>query len=591
MTNSSDSALLFFLGAGASVEADVPDTFGLVQEFRKSIRGRTRLRNEITLILRVLREWRSDQGLDDKVDVELLLETLDKLRSRNREVLLRFFKIERYLLSGLLEKEGTIDDLRRFIKKRAVVSASVIHYLKPFLEFIEQFGPLDVFSVNYDTAIEQFCASYKKNLTDGFDFKWNPKSLDEKHDVRLHKLHGSITWFRTQSGEYIKSHTLSERESIELVTGERADSLILYPTQKWEYAEPLLELLVRLGQKLERASCCVVVGYSFRDDQIRRIFWDAAQRNPGLQLVLIGPRASTIYRERLQFYENGQNYSHVPSALNGRVVCLPYKFGSVFGSLRKIQRQLDIGRTFEDLANKERLSDPNRGWEMLMTAVKGYVEGEHVEKVDEIFANTDWDSVVRDWKFEMEVSFKVWIHSLLREAIAWNPNLWAGRFLNSLVLFRNPRIFVDETDVTMNFMANSIATPAKSFYEPVSLLREWIMNLLGVAEGSADILPVVRKLADFEVSLDNLASCFYGWGSTGALQIQEYVDTKVGRQKAISKRLLRESQALKTKASSDTSALKRIVEEIEFARIKNVLSEVEATIHLVKEEMSRHDKT
>jgi hypothetical protein len=190
--------------------------------------------------------------------------------------------------------------------------------------------------VNYDVCIEIFCDAFEKEYVDGFYLKWEPETLRERSDVdiKLYKIHGSIIWFQTDRGNQIKLPIKSEKAEVQLITGEKASTLILYPMRKLEYSEPSMELLMMLKDKLNKVKFAIVVGYSFRDNQIRRIFWDAAKRNKELILILISPSAFKVSEERLLERALG-----VPTELTGRVVCLPYRFESVLHLLKNLYLQ------------------------------------------------------------------------------------------------------------------------------------------------------------------------------------------------------------------------------------------------------------
>ena len=81
-----DKDVVFLLGAGASVDAGVPDTYSFVKEFRNSITDETD-KTTIDKIIDTLKRWK---GSD--IDVELLLDTLTKLDTREKEPLLEFFE-------------------------------------------------------------------------------------------------------------------------------------------------------------------------------------------------------------------------------------------------------------------------------------------------------------------------------------------------------------------------------------------------------------------------------------------------------------------------------------------------------------------
>jgi len=75
---SKSSEVVFFLGAGASVKAGVPDTYSFVQEYKKSLKE-TETGTTIEEVVKTLKEWKGSE-----IDIELLLETLTKLKNREQ---------------------------------------------------------------------------------------------------------------------------------------------------------------------------------------------------------------------------------------------------------------------------------------------------------------------------------------------------------------------------------------------------------------------------------------------------------------------------------------------------------------------------
>jgi len=358
-----NKGIIFFLGAGASVTAGVPDTESFIsgnEGFKKRIEdeGSEEEKKALQAILKILekRNKETSQKYRDfprqikdkkkseeferikfekekfeKIDVELVLETLYKLNNKGVEILpdfydettLKFEEKEESLKS--LEKE-----LRGFIREKTIVSEDKIDYLAPLKEFInkDKYKTLDIFSVNYDTCIEQFCKEYSLRYTDGFELYWHPGLFEKDYDVKLYKIHGSVMWYLTDRGTYVKIPIASnEEDEIELITGETAKTLMVYPMGgKWEYAEPLLELIRRLHVGLENAGVCIIIGYSFRDDYIRRIFFEAAQKNKDLTIFLISPDAGKIYDDKLKIINKDKGK---PSPLEGRVICWNYPIKNV----------------------------------------------------------------------------------------------------------------------------------------------------------------------------------------------------------------------------------------------------------------------
>jgi hypothetical protein len=109
-------------------------------------------------------------------------------------------------------------------------------------------------------------------------------------------VHGSITWSRSQRGKYSRNEIMV-KEAIDpqtnVVTGDIEVPLILYPGKKLEYSEPAFDTLHELKHylKTDEVLYAFVVGYTFRDDHIRKLFHYAAENNPSFVLILISPSA------------------------------------------------------------------------------------------------------------------------------------------------------------------------------------------------------------------------------------------------------------------------------------------------------------
>ena len=398
-TNKQSSQVILFLGAGASIAAGVPDTYLFVTEFINFM-GEGSKKDTIEKIVQVLRDSRRS-----KIDVELLLETLTKLEKKADEPLLRFYEGGDFILKGYSEKDPIIGDLKDFIKSKAIVTEEKIQYLNPIIGFVDEFRPLDIISVNYDTCIEQFCNVHKLTYQDGFDVHWNPKTFYLEHtDIRLYKLHGSVMWYQSDRGGCIKLPVITGTGKIQLITGETAENLMLYPMQKWGYAEPLLELLIETKKLLESETSkfLIVVGYSFRDDHIRKIIWDSARKNKDLHLILVDPNAYQIYSEKLQYYDETKRN---PSSLNGRVVCLPYRFEDVLPYLKNFYiRNLRDALISETNLKQNEMRGEKVDW---LSTLKVLVNAEHTERVELLLERIDKFDLERDWQLILEFPLRM----------------------------------------------------------------------------------------------------------------------------------------------------------------------------------------
>lgn len=467
--NIQSSQVIFFLGAGASVAADIPDTYSFVKKFRDNI-GDTAKKETIEKIIQTLERWKGSA-----IDVELLLETLTKLETKEEEPLLHFFEGGKFILSGYSPKSPLIEDLKDFIKSKAIVSEEKIKYLEPILGFVEEFRPFDIISVNYDTCIEQFCNVHKLTHQDGFDVNWNPKTFTTEHtDVRLYKVHGSVMWYQGDRAGYIKLPIMTRKSKIELIYGEKAENLMLYPMQKWDYAEPLLELLVEIKHRLESETCkfLIIVGYSFRDDHIRRILWDAARKNRGLHCILIDPKAYQIYLDKLRYYDvQHKNLS----SLDGRVVCLPYKFEKVFPYLKNhYLKNLREGLSNETVQHQaEIIKGEKANW---ISCITPFVNAEHCEKVESLLERVNNLELEGNWQMSLELLVKTCVN-LSANNREEEASLYSKKFSDFLRMTIVEKIYVEVPRRFVKIHFNYIRHNSGAGYIGADKFKKFIENL------------------------------------------------------------------------------------------------------------------
>jgi hypothetical protein len=259
--------VMFLLGAGASCAAGLPN----LNELKTAV--------ENTLVD------------DDKKDYQQVGAT------RNIEEILSRLRLISEVLSGSADSlDGFTSDAALELDKKICVGISnVIQGAAVKLEAHLRFSrwcarsvyirPLEIFTINYDNVIEQgfeqvgvpyfdgFVGSYEGlfradlvDSTDGRDEITPPPGW-----VRIWKLHGSISWSRI------------ERNGASVIVRSAApkQSLAVYPSiQKYEESRRIP--FVVLGDRLRRAlaipeTTCLVSGYSFGDQHINDLLYDAAQ--------------------------------------------------------------------------------------------------------------------------------------------------------------------------------------------------------------------------------------------------------------------------------------------------------------------------
>lgn len=410
--------IIFFLGAGASIEAGVPDTIKFIfgQKEEGGIQGfieylkENKMNDEmdvLRIILKILQQKIDDSIKHEKIDVELVLGTVNALNKKKEFELVYFYDQNTFKFKN--EDEDILNNLetilKSFIRRNVVVDKSEINYLAPLTEF----KPINIFSVNYDTCIEMLCIKHRLTYTDGFDLYWNPELLNsDKFDVKLFKLHGSIMWYLTDYGNFVKllSKNDEETDEISLITEEIARQFIIYPMRgKLEYIEPIGYLTNQLQKNLKEAKLCIIVGYSFRDEDIKRIFFDSAKENENLTIVLISPDASRTFNEKLRYRDEEKS---IQSPLFNRVICFNYPFGSVLKNsyLYRIKNRIPYIFTSYLLAIDERRDLGTI--ETFKRVINDALEVSHVYFIENIFEKELGISPPENWGiFNKEEQFRI----------------------------------------------------------------------------------------------------------------------------------------------------------------------------------------
>lgn len=176
----------------------------------------------------------------------------------------------------------------------------------------------NVFTLNYDTLVEQASDSEGVVLLDGFvgtqRRSFRPESYEQdlyfpaettegrvhRFDrvLHLYKLHGSITWTANES-------TLDDPYGVQSAAFDAggANPLLIYPTPA-KYGEtlgsPYSELFRRFADALTRPqSVLFVVGYGFGDEHVNAIIRQALAI-PSFTLVIVDPTPKSMFVKTLR---------------------------------------------------------------------------------------------------------------------------------------------------------------------------------------------------------------------------------------------------------------------------------------------------
>ena len=316
--------VVFFLGAGASVHAGVPPMLEMTRLFGKFLKNDADLARFYETLTGKIKSQK-DVAPNIEEILGLLYQLID-LSSDKPPPLATCVTLAKELDNKSLRRLR--QKLEAFIREQTLKpdKTKVADYLAPLLS-PNWPRPVEIFSVNYDICMELLCDALKWKLVDGFEPAWNPDILRVEKDsskqqdtMLLHKLHGSVLWYRTQDGSLVKNHIRPDPNDPEvyLYDGRKAEQLLLYPAFKHPTEPPFLDLAQRLRERLSQVKSVVVIGYAFADEHLRHIFWDAFIQNPEARMILIDPNARNIY-DRM-FGEPA-----FKTVFENRVSCCPFK--------------------------------------------------------------------------------------------------------------------------------------------------------------------------------------------------------------------------------------------------------------------------
>ena len=444
--------VIFFFGAGASVDAGIPDTYAFTCAFEEYIQSKyPQLYQPLSIILEKRKKYNENNQLKPEVDVEQLLDTLRRLLNRDKEPLLDFYEEKRFCSN--LEQNSCLELrtlLENFIRDRVVVKDNgKLDYLRKLLDFDI---PLEIYSTNYDTCIEQLTYLSHRRYSDGFNVDWNEKNFEGNYDIKHYKLHGSVIWFenvKTKQCVKIPAQAFFQGDPVELklIYGEDIEPLLLYPAQKVEYIEPLSDLQLMFKNRLldKKTEVVIFVGYSFKDEYVTRMLWDAARVNENLHVILISPNANSIFETKLK-YINKENKDL--SRIQDKVLCLPYPFATVIYQLRNhyLMKLSSIRNMENQVIEKEKYEDKNDiEWQNLLRLC---IEGEFSSKAEYILEEKlckDWNELV----FDVNVNkFSLAFQGLMHSIIAKDDytDRWLRRLNDTLEILKTENLQIHSTE-------------------------------------------------------------------------------------------------------------------------------------------------
>jgi hypothetical protein len=292
--------VLVLLGAGASVEAGIPNSSAMVQQIERALEGEWSafqdLYNYVRSAIHYAEGIRGVYGAKVSYNIERLVVCLDELSRREEHPLYPFIGAWNPRLTQVAGgdfahvsafKTKILEKLRH--EWIEISNYGAAHYFKGLIRLQKDLTyPLRVFTLNYDLCVEEaYRSEYNEYPERGFDREtrlWSHELLEESVSDRnfyLYKLHGSIDWCKDT-----KTNRLTFSDSTSKIRVEDGE-MIFGTTYKLQYVDPFLFLVYQLRRLSLEARLLLVIGYGFGDDHINGILRQALRGGDQKRLVAV----------------------------------------------------------------------------------------------------------------------------------------------------------------------------------------------------------------------------------------------------------------------------------------------------------------
>ncbi|MHA1401796.1 MAG: SIR2 family protein [Candidatus Heimdallarchaeaceae archaeon] len=289
-----------FLGAGASKTAGFPTMKELADilenEISNSDNGEAhKFLKEIIAILK--------SESQDGITIEKILEMIYHLHflTEKREDRISFTlgKLGKISLSDL---NLSINFIKNFIwikcyKIEPVKLQSHIDFLQCLMGMPGRIRKLNIFTTNWDFAIEMTCDELKYKCVDGFIGMFNAFEMfdvfsetpsEQFPTVYLYKLHGSLNWLLEEENKELRK----KMDWNEIAHSDRKRFMIYpIPSKSREIlGYPYADLISRFSDALKQEHpLLLVIGYNFTDSHVVTKISSMLQNNEHSNLFIIDP--------------------------------------------------------------------------------------------------------------------------------------------------------------------------------------------------------------------------------------------------------------------------------------------------------------
>lgn len=347
-----------FLGAGASAFANQPTTKGLLKSVQERV-GAQQGGAGHDYIMRVIKDGTYS-------DIEKLYDGIEQairtaknpncgpiiagIRDHDtalthQEIIDKLTELLSTIRNILLESLVIRSDYHESIKHMYDKTRSAIK--------IKGSAELQVFTTNYDLVMEEYANKAGYEIVNGFkpygymssiwSDVWDPH---KERSMHLIKLHGSINWYSDADGNIVETGSVTQRET--------DNDIMIAPTEgaKNYGRRPFPTLLKRFEESMKKVDMLLVIGFSYRDDEITEII--KRRLDEGMLLISVSPSTSKDIAARISDAEpqpvdwNNSQFS----VLDSKIALCDKKFGP--NTIEDVRSTLDaVYMYFLDIKARE----------------------------------------------------------------------------------------------------------------------------------------------------------------------------------------------------------------------------------------------
>ena len=307
--------LSFLFGSGTSAPA-LPLMAGLYEEVKKEIeKTPTSLQSNLFYKVSMKAQGNLEEILGllyARLSYYLGIEK-DEGETEEYDTTQRLIKlIEGYILTQL--NQNISDKCSEEISQQETPFTSTLKVYETFYRALaprsKELSRLSVFTTNNDlfneTAMDNTNTMYINGFTPGLKRYFNPslfhhtysKRMDSSIDkyepvdnmVYLYKLHGSVNWVEQESVGN-KFYNIVEIDATQSSSSAQSERVMIYPAptkQNKSLGSPYTDIIRAFHHKLlQPNSVLFVCGYSFSDEHLNRIIYQALAANSSLNVVIV----------------------------------------------------------------------------------------------------------------------------------------------------------------------------------------------------------------------------------------------------------------------------------------------------------------